>query len=110
MDKGIENARKGSITFHTELGDVVLAPGRNRLSVQQFESIQKHPLFKVYTEPTEREENEYSTDKETGAQIVTKVKVNEHSYLKVLGDIPAVDAAPAPAPAAETKPKSGNLR
>ena len=110
MDKGIKNNRQGSITFHTDKGDVVLLPGYNRLTQEQFDGIKKHSLFGPYTEPTERNETEFSLDKETGMQVSKQIKAKEFAYLEVVGDIPPAEVAPAPAPAPNQGGNNGNRR
>lgn len=48
-DKGVINTRKASVTFTVEYNgrnrDIVLKPGANRLSEEQYAALRKNPLF-----------------------------------------------------------------
>lgn len=55
-DKGIINHRKGSVTFTVEIDGqkktIVLKPGANRLSAEQYAALKQHRLFNAMFRPT----------------------------------------------------------
>ncbi len=92
-DYGIENMRKATITFTLPSGDLVLVPGKNRLSKEKYEELKKNKFFADHANPDEKEYPETSTDDD--GNIVTKmVKVRVSSSLIDYGEIqePKVEA------------------
>lgn len=117
-DKGVINHRKGSITFTVEypsaveggkpeLRDIVLEPGRNRLSERQYAALQRNAFFQNFLKETVREESETTQD-EHGNVTAVKRKFTTPRELEVVdlpSDAPAPVATPPVAPPAPTTPQ-----
>lgn len=97
---GIENTRKASITFSLKSGDLVLVPGKNKVSAEKYEELKACPFFEHHSRPDVKEYPETSVDEE--GTVVTKfVKYSVPSSLIDLGEIKAEADAKAKAAADE---------
>lgn len=109
---GIENVRKASITFSLPSGDLVLVPGKNRVSEEKYKELKKNKFFTDHASPDQKQVTETGTDDE--GEIVEKiVTVLVPSSLVDLGEIPGTrtnaDAkakAKTKAEAEEAEPKA----
>lgn len=75
-DKGVINSRKASVTFTVEINgskrDIVLKPGANRLTEEQYGALRKNPVFRAMFSHRERVERVTVPDAKNPGEMTVK--------------------------------------